>query len=1256
MKRVFWAWAVMVALFWSGCAEQGYDDSVLDDRLNDLEQEVEELRDFCNQLNSNIASLQTLVNAMQSGDYITAITPIISGSNEIGYIISFAKAKPITIYHGQDGADGKDGADGENGKDGTPGKDGADGEDGADGKDGVDGISPEAPVIGVKLHSDGLYYWTLNGEWLLDDAGNKLLAQGIQGPQGEQGPQGGQGIQGPQGIAGITPLFKIEDGYWYISYDNAATWHQLGQATGNDGADGRDGKDANPQFNSITHDDNFAYFELADGTMVTIPMLPELSIEFDAEDLTPILPQTSRKIGYRVQGYANRVSVEVATAGNVMARVCNGTATSGEIEIVTGEVVNNFSQVTVFVADEYRVIMRGISFEEAGLQIHDESVKCVSAYGGCVTLNFMTNIEWQVEIPDDAKEWISIVEDSRALAPASVTLNIAENVAEVREAEVVVSSVDKKLNLLYTIKQEAGEPLEPNLVPDNEIWYTTSDGKVSEPYNASAFNVSIVSNTYSNGMGIIKFSGKITTIGLEAFWYKSNFSSICLPDCVEEIGERAFNGCRGLKKFILPASLRTIGRSAFSYCDAIRSVTNRSSRLDSISSEAFLHCHALEEFSGRMSSNDNRCLIKDSVLIVFAGKGITEYVIPSEVISIGENAFKFNEELQYVQIPENVLYIGASAFHQCASLRTFNIGYDYIEFGDAVFSLCPNLEQVVIPSGVERLPYNMFWLCPSLSSVVLPESLKEIHDGVFAQCGSLQSISIPQSVEYIGRGVFRECSSLEEFDSYYATGDKRCLIVDDTILAFAPNGVKEYSIPENVKVIAYLAFSGCNTLEIVNIPYGVECIEAVAFQVCEKLNKVVLPSSLKIIGNHAFNDCGDLSLVTCLALTPPNTFLPYVHPWNPAGENTIIRVPDEAAEAYKSSKLWKELNIYAFDEEIYISTDYSQDGEVTVLQQATKGNGVDIVLMGDGYSDRQIAAGNYVSDISKAVEMLFSEEPYKSMRDYFNVYMVKAVSATEGYALGATAFGGYFGNGTLVGGNHVKVMNYAQKAISSSQMSNAVVIVMMNREYYAGTCYMYYPSGSDATKDYGCGLSIAYFPLGINDAMLSGLICHEAGGHGFSKLGDEYSYQSYGTIPTSEVATLQSQQANWGWWKNVDITSDPLTVRWSHFLNDSRYSDQGLGVYEGGFTYWSGVWRPTDNSIMNKNTGGFNAPSRESIYYRINKLAYGDSWSYNYEEFVAWDLAHRATSTASQTTGIPLIYEPLAPPVVVPMSWDEACR
>lgn len=107
-----------------------------------------------------------------------------------------------------------------------------------------------------------------------------------------------------------------------------------------------------------------------------------------------------------------------------------------------------------------------------------------------------------------------------------------------------------------------------------------------------------------------------------------------------------------------------------------------------------------------------------------------------------------------------------------------------------------------------------------------------------------------------------------------------------------------------------------------------------------------------------------------------------------------------------------------------------------------------------------------------------------------------------------------------------------------------------------------------------------------------------------------------GTAPSDYVSQIKEQQTNWGWWKNVDFTSNPLETRWSHFINDTRYANEGLGAYEGGLTYWNGVWRPTENSIMNTNTGGFNAPSREAIYYRIHKLAYGDSWEYGYEEFV----------------------------------------
>jgi hypothetical protein len=110
-------------------------------------------------------------------------------------------------------------------------------------------------------------------------------------------------------------------------------------------------------------------------------------------------------------------------------------------------------------------------------------------------------------------------------------------------------------------------------------------------------------------------------------------------------------------------------------------------------------------------------------------------------------------------------------------------------------------------------------------------------------------------------------------------------------------------------------------------------------------------------------------------------------------------------------------------------------------------------------------------------------------------------------------------------------------------------------------------------------------------------------------------------------------------------------------LNDSRYQYEGLGAYEGGLTYWSGVWRPTENSIMRYNTGGFNAPSREAIYYRIHKLAYGDEWEYDYEEFVEWDAKNRKTEASATRAPYriekPKDFKPTAPPVVINKNWRD---
>lgn len=339
--------------------------------------------------------------------------------------------------------------------------------------------------------------------------------------------------------------------------------------------------------------------------------------------------------------------------------------------------------------------------------------------------------------------------------------------------------------------------------------------------------------------------------------------------------------------------------------------------------------------------------------------------------------------------------------------------------------------------------------------------------------------------------------------------------------------------------------------------------------------------------------------------------------------------------------------------DIYESTDYSKDGEVKQLQKATKGKGIDVVLMGDAYSDRLIADGTYDRTMNVAMEKFFEKEPYKSFRDHFNVYSVTVVSKHDTYIMGAsTALEGFFGEGTEVGGNDGTVFKYGLKAIGEERMDDALFVIMMNSPQYAGTCYSYYPANDSG--DWGDGVATAYFPVGTDDEALAQVLHHEAGGHGFSKLGDEYQYE--GTISAEEIEIAHHQET-FGWWKNIDFTSDPTKVKWSHFLTDFRYANEGLGVYEGSFTYSIGAYRPTENSIMRYNVGEFNAPSREAIYYRIHKLAYGADWEYDYEEFVKWDERNR---NKEQTRGIPYRldipdnFEPTHPPVVINKSWRDA--
>ena len=325
----------------------------------------------------------------------------------------------------------------------------------------------------------------------------------------------------------------------------------------------------------------------------------------------------------------------------------------------------------------------------------------------------------------------------------------------------------------------------------------------------------------------------------------------------------------------------------------------------------------------------------------------------------------------------------------------------------------------------------------------------------------------------------------------------------------------------------------------------------------------------------------------------------------------------------------------------YTSSDYSQDGQVTKIHSATVGKGIDVVFVGDAFADKDQDLFNKYVKLGK--EAFFTEEPFRSTKDRFNIYRIGSVSkngiiAQEG---GDTKFSAQFGDGTYISGDHDAVFRFVQDKMPSVNLKKTIVFVIVNKAKYAGTCWMF----SD-------NKAVCYVPLCRDETDYAQTLRHEGCGHGFGKLADEYFYDSMGRIPDDKVSELKKWKGfAYGFYENVDLTSDPNTILWSKFISDSRYSGK-VDVYEGGYTYPYGVYRPTDNSIMRYNTGGFNAPSRESIYKKIMKFSEGDAWTYDYETFVAFDAPARSaeavTRAAAQCAAVDKAnFIPLAPPVMV---------
>ena len=507
--------SVLIAV---GCTDE------LKERLENLENRVSQLEEVCNEINGNLSALQAIVTAMQNQISITEVEQL-----SAGYKIHFSDGTFATIKNGKD--------------------------------------SDSVPVFGVRKDTDNIYYWTLDGEWLKDEHGNKVRAQGI------------------------IPRLKIENDYWFVSYDNGNTWSQLGNATG-EGAD--------CIFKSVTEDDDNVYFTLSDNTVITIPKgaqggggQGDTPVLEDVDDVCEMMDDLNF-MSYCYENFDvnhdSRVSMAEANAVSIIE--CNTAKSFKGIEYFTNLEEFNCSGALVDVLDmKYNTKLSRISIEYCinlvELIFADDAPLSSVSYsniGGCKALV-------TVSLPDNCNIGERAFEQCRNLKkikfPANLT-SIGESAFEYCDGLTEVTFPES----LTSIDQRA---------------FYDCDGLTSVTFNSN-----INCGRYAFGDSPCLFYGYGVT--------SDNMMAI-IPSDVTSIGSSAFSGCDGLTEVTFPESLTSIGESAFDSCYGLTEVTFPES-LTSIEGSAFDSCYGLKSVTFNSNINCGRYAFGDSPCL-FYGYGVT---------------------------------------------------------------------------------------------------------------------------------------------------------------------------------------------------------------------------------------------------------------------------------------------------------------------------------------------------------------------------------------------------------------------------------------------------------------------------------------------------------------------------------------------------------------------------------------------------------------------------------------------------------
>lgn len=683
-----------------------------------------------------------------------------------------------------------------------------------------------------------------------------------------------------------------------------------------------------------------------------------------------------------------------------------------------------------------------------------------------------------------------------------------------------------------------------------------------------------------------------TAVYAGAFYNCTALSSVSFPPHIKEIGNHTFSGCSSLSGSLnLPASITKIGMRSFDSCSGLTGQLILPENLTELGTRAFGSCSGL---TGGLQVPESLTFIEWATFQGCSGLD-GQLVLHNGIKEIGANAFERCSFQGELTIPTSLTNISAYCFTSCHFSTIIFPEEGLLGIEEYAFSNCSRLlGEIELPKTLVLLGKRAFADCPTIENVVFPFDLGVIQTEAFYHCFGLNRIV---------------CDSTEPPTIQSGTFDG---VGKENVFVEVPEqSINRYQNDtkwgEFKNIGAHYDFSiSRREMRVLNAEHSREFVLRAPANYTWSIESK--PDWCTITPSSGVGKQNVVVTVSEMTDSDVATFEINTGAYNSPKYETHNGRAGEIVFLLNDKNYRTTLKVEQYDCDNY-------DGEVITNQPASVGNGVNIVFMGDCFDARDIANGSYLKGVNEAIGYYFDIEPYKTYKPYFNIYTVVGMSNDSGMGTVNTIRDAKFGSQYSLDGispNHETTYEYAMKAttVNEDNLGQTLVVMIENTTEYGGICYMW-----------GDGSAIACCPMS-DDAYpydFRGIVQHEAGGHGFGKLADEYIYTN-GFVSACACSNKHIDDFNaykaLGWYRNLESVGDMDKVGWSHLIFNPKYSNI-VDVYEGGFFHSRGIFRSEPNSCMNNNIPYYSAISRQEMVERIMK--YADK-QFDINEFYANDV------------------------------------